>query len=67
MQVNNIKLTQAELFSLIHFKNVAANVFELFLCPCKHKMNVFNTAFWTIILNKKNYTCVNSPPWADEN
>ena len=38
--VNELKLIQVELFPLFHLKNVA-DVSELFVWPCKQKINIF--------------------------
>ena len=43
--VNELKLTQLELFSLFRFNSVAVNLFELFIWPCKQ----IKKAFYTIL------------------
>ena len=45
IKVKDLKLTQFELFSFLHFKNVAANVTELFSVALKAKNERF---FFTI-------------------
>ena len=41
INVNELKLTEVELFLLFHFKFVAANVFELFCAAHFQIMNAF--------------------------
>ena len=63
--MNELKLTQVELFSLFHFKSKAANKFKLIVWLCKQIKNAFNTIL-VFILNYDFYIDVNSPVRDDE-
>ena len=43
IKVSELKLYQIELFSLFHFKSIAPNVTNCFVCPFKQLMNFFHT------------------------
>ena len=61
IKVNDLKLTQVELFSFFHFMCVAANASELFYMARLENIERFFYTISTFILNMKFYKHVNSP------